>query len=152
MVLDFHPECFGSGCHFLGTYQLTGLREYVSLTLPIPPIPRIPRTFFWGSWPSVVFPCHWPVIVNLILRFIKNKRKKKKKKGEIPARKAANGTYACRKAPIIKKMPTSAVAWLTATGVLETAIPGRVSIIQHVADRDLNDVPFLVQAAMSTLS
>lgn len=82
----------------------------------------------------------------------KEQKEKKKKKGEIPARKAANGTYACRKAPIIKKMPTSAVAWLTATGVLETAIPGRVSIIQHVADRDLNDVPFLVQAAMSTLS
>lgn len=36
-----------------------------------------------------------------------------------------NGTYACRRAPIIKKMPTSAVALLTATGVLDTAIPVR---------------------------
>src|ERR1700712_992192 len=41
-----------------------------TLTRPIPPIPRIPRTLFLGSWPrearfsrppAVIGPCHFPV-------------------------------------------------------------------------------------------
>lgn len=51
---------------------------------------------------------------------------------------AANGMYACRSAPIIRKIAMSAVALFTATGVLETASP----VVFAISQRSPFSVPF----------
>ena len=81
-------------------------------TLPIPPIPRIPRTLCSGSCPITVSPLH------------------------LPSRMAVSGVMACRRAPIMRNIATSAVASSTAIGVLDIEIP---VACQHEADLQTPD-------------
>jgi len=71
----------------------------------------IPRIFLLGSWPKVKSPLH------------------------LPPRTPDRGFCACRKAPSIKKIAISAVAWLTATGVLAISIPIGPSAYEPSFDR-----------------
>jgi hypothetical protein len=65
----------------------------------MPPMPNIPNVLPLGSWPIGVLPRH------------------------LPSRIATRGMVACRKAPSMRKIPTSAVASSTAMGVLDMKMP-----------------------------